>query len=246
MSISKTKNYLVLNYSSSPVGISTKYDSFLVDGGTATEPGTLPLTFDEIAVINSKSAAFKIGLLRFEPAYEEELYEALSITYWRDIMTEADIEHALCHPTLESSQKILDIESDAYFERIRGVMVGLRSAGIDVPGKIERMIEQRRLELAQRKRKTEIRLVSTDEPSRSAPSKEEFDAMKAQLEQMQAMMAAMMNGTQDQDRDATVPEPTSAPVSVDADDMDRPRPNEAATAAKRPAQKQSEKKKPSK
>ncbi len=191
MGISKTKNYLVLNYSASPVSISTKYDSFLVDGGSPESPGSLPLTFDEIAVVNSKSPVFKIGLLRFEAAFERDLYEALSIPGWETILTERQIQDALTNPTMETSQQILDIENDAYFERVRGVMVGLRNAGVDIPGKIERMIEQRRLELARRQRKTEIRLVP-NEQAQPAPSQEEFDEIKAQLAAMQEMMAKLV------------------------------------------------------
>lgn len=194
MSISKTKNYLVLNYSASPVGISTKYDSFLVPGGSLESPGSLPLTFDEIAVVNSKSPVFKIGLLRFDPEYEAELYEALSVPGWKEILTEEQIQDALTNPTMESSQKILDIENDAYFERVRGVMIGLRNAGVDIPGKIERMIEQRRLELVRRQRKTEIKLVP-NEPEKPAPSQKEFDDMKAQLAAMQEMMAKLMGNS---------------------------------------------------
>lgn len=193
MGISKTKNYLVLNYSASPVSISTKYDSFLVDGGSLESPGSLPLTFDEIATVNSKSPVFKIGLLRFEPAFEKDLYEALSIPDWNKILTEKQIQEALTNPTMETSQQILNIENDAYFERVRGVLVGLRNAGVDIPGKIERMIEQRRLELVRRQRKTEIRLVP-NEPAKPAPSQEEFDRMKAQLEAMQAMMNQLAAG----------------------------------------------------
>ena len=191
MAISKTKNYLVLNHSASPVGVSTKYDSFLVDGGSVESPGSLPLSFDEIAVINSKSQVFKIGVLRFEPAYEEELYEELAIPRWREIMTQQQIEEALVSPTMETTQKILDIENDAYFERVRGAMVGLRNAGVDITVKMERIIEQRREELARRQRKTSIRLVP-HEDEKTAPTQAEFDALREQLAQMQAMMAKLV------------------------------------------------------
>lgn len=192
MSISKTKHYLVLNYNSSGVAISTRHDSFIVEGGSADAPGSLPLTFDEIAEVNSKSPAFKIGLLRFAPEVEEALYDALSIPNWRDIWTQEQIENMLRNPTMEMSQKILDIENDLYFERIRGVMLGLRSAGVDIPGKMERMIEQRRLELARRQRKTKIQLVTTEKPEDAQSDKQEMDAMRAELESMKAMMAELL------------------------------------------------------
>lgn len=195
MAISKTKTYLVLNHSASPVGVSTKYDSFLIDGGSDTSPGSLPLSFDEIAVINSKSAVFKIGVLRFEPTVQAELYEALSIPNWEDIMTNEQIRDALLNPTLETSQKILAIENDAYFERIRGMMVSLRNTGADISSRVERMIEQRREELAKRQRKTSIRLAPNEPEKNEAHSQEEFDNMKNELAELKAMMAQMLKAS---------------------------------------------------
>lgn len=216
MAISKTKNYLVLNYGASPVGVSTKYDSFLVDGGSLESPGSLPLSFDEIAVINSKSSVFKIGALRFEPQYEAELYEALSIPNWKDIMTQEQIEDALLNPTMETSQRIISIENDAYFERIRGAMISLKNEGADISVKMERMIERRREEFAHRQRKTAIRLVP-NEPEKPAPSQEEFDDMKAQLAAMQEMMAKLMgNNVAKESAPESKPEAKSEPSAKPA------------------------------
>ena len=201
MAISKTQNYLVLNYSASPVGVSTKYDSFMVDGGSTASPGSLPLSFDEIAVINSKSQVFKIGILRFDPQYEAELYEALNIPHWKEIMTQEQVEECLLNPSMESMQKILNIENEAYFERVRGAMISLRNRGMDITTKVERMIEQRHEELSRRQRKTSIKLVPHEEDA-PVPSQAEFDAMKQQLAEMQAMMAKMLDA-QANDSDAT-------------------------------------------
>lgn len=192
MAISKTKNYLVLNYSPSQVAISTKYESYLVPGGTLESPGTLPLTFDEIAVVNSTSPVFKIGLLRFEPKDEEEMYDALSIVDWRDILTEEKIEDILLHPTKEDLERILAIDNIAYFERIRGVLIGLKSAGVDVSNRVDNLIEKRRIELAKHQRKTSIQLVDRKQPEEQ-PSKEEFDSMKKQLADMREMMAKLLS-----------------------------------------------------
>ena len=191
MAISKTKNYLVLNCSPSQVAISTKYESYLVPGGTPESPGTLPLTFDEIAVVNSTSPVFKIGLLRFEHKEEEEMYDALSIVGWRDILTEEKIEAILLHPTKEDLERILAIDNIAYFERIRGVLIGLKSAGVDVSNRIDNLIEKRRVELAKHQRKTAIQLVERQQPEEQ-PSKAEFDSMKKQLADMKAMMEKLL------------------------------------------------------
>lgn len=212
MSISKTQNYLVLNHSASPVCVSTKYDSFIIDGGSPESPGSLPLSFDEIAVINSKSQVFKIGILRFEPRFEAELYEALAVPRWQEIMTQWQIEDALINPTLETTQKILDIENEAYFERIRGAMISLRNRGVDITVKMEHMVEQRHEELMRRQRKTSIRLIPQEDEV-VAPSQAEFDAMKEQLAAMQAMMAELMKKpeTAKQDEPKTERQATKKP-----------------------------------
>ena len=212
MAISKTKNYLVLNESTSPVGIKTKHESYLVQGGTPESPGTLPLTFDEIAVVNSNSPAFKIGLLRFEPAYEADLYEELSITYWRDILTQRQIENILLHPTMEDLERVLAIENSAYFERVRGVLVGLKNAGADVSSKVDRMIEQRRRELSSGQRRTAIKLTPNNDKD-ERPTKEEFESMKAQLEAMQAMMAKMMSAASADAVEADIEKPVVKPTN---------------------------------
>ena len=208
MAISKTKNYLVLNCSPSQVAISTKYESYLVPGGTPESPGTLPLTFDEIAVVNSTSPVFKIGLLRFEPKEEEEMYDALSIVGWRDILTEEKIEAILLHPTKEDLERILAIDNIAYFERIRGVLIGLKSAGVDVSNRIDNLIEKRRVELAKHQRKTAIQLVERKQPEEQ-PSKAEFDSMKKQLADMKAMMEKLLahEDAQNQDTNAAEKKP---------------------------------------
>ena len=88
----KTKTYLVLNYSTSPVGIRTRNDSFVIEGGNSDEPTSMPFTLDEIIQINSGSRVFTSGLLRFEKEYEKDIYEELRIRDWQNIMTDEEIE----------------------------------------------------------------------------------------------------------------------------------------------------------
>lgn len=195
MAISKTKNYLVLNPSASPVSVSTKYESFLIDGGNEESPGSLPLSFDEIAVINSKSPVFKIGILRFDPAVEAELYEALSIPNWKDILTQEQIEEMLISGTMEDLQRLIAIENEAYFGRVRGALVALKNAGADVSTRAADIINARYDELAKHKRKTAIRLTPKEPEKTTSHSQEEFDSMKNELAELKAMMAQMMSAT---------------------------------------------------
>lgn len=200
MPISKTKNYLVLNYNPSPVAVSTKHDSFLIAGGTREEPTTMPFTIDEIAAINSGSPVFKIGLLFFEPEDQEDIYQELRIDKWRDILRDEDIENIILDPTTEGLQKFLDIESDAYFERVRGVFAGLKSIGTDLSTNVEKVINGRYKELSARKRKSEIRLTpitpTTPDSELQNTVKEQaaaMDDMREQMRAMQEMLAKFMS-----------------------------------------------------
>ena len=192
MAISKTKTYLVLNYNPSPVAVKTKNEYYMIEGGASDEQTSLPLDIDEISVINSNSPAFKIGLLRFEPEYETAIYEELRIANWKDILTDAQIEDIVLHPTMESLQKILDIENEAYFERIRGVYTGLKNAGADISNKVEKVIESRRVEFVNKVRKSKVKLVpNISQPANEVPTQEEFNDLKSQLAAMQEMMAKL-------------------------------------------------------
>lgn len=203
------KHYTLLNYSASPVSISTRHESFLVRGGTMDSPGTLLLSLEEITVVNSSSPVFKHGILQFEPQYEAELYEELGIPNWQNLLTLARIEELVRNPTMENLQTIINIEENAQFERVRGVMVGLKSIGVDVSSKTEAVIEERRKEFLLRRRKSQIQLVpNASKQDSDAPSKEEFDAMKEQLAAMQKMFEQLTAATSVQvDTSATTADP---------------------------------------
>lgn len=197
MSISKTKTYLVLNYSSSPVAVKTKYESLLVPAGTRSEPGALPFGIDDIQTINSNSPTFKIGLLWFEEEYASDIYEELRIIDWKDILTDEQIENIILNPTMESLQRILNIENEAYFERVRGVYMGLKNAGYDISNRVEKVIEPRRLEFVKKQRKSQIKLVpSQTQNNEAVPTQEEFNSLKDQLAAMQSMIEKLTSTTE--------------------------------------------------
>lgn len=202
MAISKTKNYLVLNYNQSPVAVKTKYDSFMIEPAFDDAPGSLPLTIDEIQVINSNSPVFKVGLLRFETVDQEDIYEALRIENWRSILTNDEIEDYLLNPSVERLQKFLDIESDIYFERIRGVYMGLKNSGANLSMKVSTVIDGRRAELAAHKRKSEILVKpAADAPTQNA-TQHEVDELRRQLDEMQKLMQDMRVNTSDANQKA--------------------------------------------
>lgn len=228
MPISKTKNYLVLNFSPSPVAVSTKHDSFLIGGGTREEPTTMPFTIDEIAAINSNSPVFKIGLLFFEPEDQADIYQELRIDKWQDILRDEDIERIMLDPTVDELQRFLDITNSAYFERVRGVFAGLKSIGADVSTNVEKVVEGRYKELIAKKRTSEIRLTPIKP---TVPDAELKDKIKAQADAMAAMQA-QMQAMQDMIAKFMAPVEPSKNASIDAAEQNADKPKRRNNAKK--------------
>lgn len=203
MALSKTRNYLLLNYCQSPVAVNTRYDSFLIPGGTEDDPGSMPFTIDEMSVINNKTKAIRIGLLWPENDFKEEIYEELRIPNWRSIMTDSEIRDIILNPTIDGMQKIIDIDNDAYFERIRGIYIGLRNAGHDISNKVVNIMEARRQEFSKNQRNSRIVLTPHEREAAFDNRSDEIKAMKEQMAAMQEMLNRFMsqanNGTANTD-----------------------------------------------
>lgn len=195
MGLQKEKTYMVLNYNGSPVSISTKTDSYSISGGTSDEPYGIPLTIDEIVVANMKGMAFKAGLLFFEKEFEQEIYEELRIQNWEDILRNEDIEDILINPTKEGFEKIVKIDNEFYFDRVYGVYTGLSSIFSDIPNKSKLVMEARRSEIKEGKRKTSISLSKTKDEVKTDKNndtvkilKEQNDELKCQFEELKRML----------------------------------------------------------
>jgi hypothetical protein len=199
------KEYLVYNYSGSKVVVSTtKGTEYLFDSGTKDNPFGIPLKLEEIIGINMKSNVFKLGLLFFETAYEEELYRILKITNYKDILKDWEIEDILLHPTFDGYHKILKIEDDAYFSRVTGVLTGLNNSFIDVPNKSKILISARAEEFAEKKRKTAIvldRIISDNETDKEKEQlKKDNDSLKKQVEQLTKQVQILLQSTETKPR----------------------------------------------
>lgn len=199
------KEYLVYNYSGSKVVVSTtKGTEYLFDSGTKENPFGIPLKLEEIIGINMKSNVFKLGLLFFETAHEEELYRILKITNYKDILKDWEIEDILLHPTFEGYRKILKIEDDAYFGRVTGVLTGLNNSFIDVPNKSKILISARAEEFDEKKRKTAIvldRIISDNEADKEKEQlKKDNDSLKKQVEQLTKQVQILLQSTETKPR----------------------------------------------
>ncbi|MEG0898442.1 MAG: hypothetical protein RSF40_01870 [Oscillospiraceae bacterium] len=187
MVLERQKTYMVLNYSSSPVSLSTRERSYLLEGGTRDHPAVIPMTIDEIGTANTNGCAFKYGLAWFEKDFEEAIYEDIRLTNWRDILRDEQIEDIILHPTKEGLEKIVAINHEIYFNRVYGVYMGLKSVFAEISPRVELVIEQRRDELKANQRKTEI-VISKPTP-KVGTTGEDVEDLKARLAKMEELLS---------------------------------------------------------
>jgi hypothetical protein len=190
MIINENKLINVLNYNENPVAIKTHVREYLCQAAENDTPSITPLTFSEIESLNSNSNAFKIGTLRFPSDTEAEIYEALRITDWEEILTNKDIEDIILHPSLSGLTKLIAINNVQLFERVRGVFFSLKNTNqYDISTRVEKIVVTRYKELCNRQIKTGI-VLSTKDTSTTVPS-EEVNALKEQNIVLQEKMLQM-------------------------------------------------------
>lgn len=226
--ISKTKTYLVLNPCSSPVVAATRNDSFTIPGGTKNTPGSWPLSIDEIIQINSGSPLFKTGYLYFEPEYEAEIYEELRIRDWKSILREDDVEDIILNPTVEKLQRIVDIDSDFYFERVYGIYIGLKNANYAIAGNVQTVFTARHREFKNGKKKSGIVLTRKETTGNNASEVEELKARLHEMEEALKKMTASAAVTTD-------PSDTAADSNKSVADAGDAKAENAAAKAKKSA-----------
>ena len=198
MSKIDTQNINVLNYNENEVFVDSAKEHYKFnasrDGKT---PSVIPMTLSELQNICSNTDIIITGWLTFDDDVKEEVFKELRIPNWKDILTNEDIEEILTHPTLEGLQKIIDIENQTYFDRVRIIMFKLINNGVDVTTKVSRIVEQRYDELRKRQRVSSIILTKKDTQTYATPDEvKELSAQNAalqnQLNEMKKMMEQMM------------------------------------------------------
>lgn len=198
MSKLDTQNINVLNYNENEVFVDSAKEHYKFnasrDGKT---PSIIPMTLSELQNICSNTDIIVTGWLTFDDDVKEEVFKELRIPNWKDILTNEDIENILTHPTLEGLQKIIDIENQTYFDRVRIIMFKLINRGVDVTTKVSRIVEQRYDELRKRQRVSSITLTKKDTQTYVTPDEvkklsAQNAALQSQLDEMKKMMEQMM------------------------------------------------------
>ena len=189
--IKETEKISVLNFNENRVSLVVSPDKSYsfdpsIDGVT---PTVIPMSIDEIRYANN-SGAFRNGTLFFDKKREEEVYDSLNITNWKDILRNSDIQEIILHPTYEGLSKLISIKDGAVFERVRTVYQKLVIEGNhDISVRVEQIIKTRYKELLNRQINTSITLTKRDLPEQV--SSKEVDELRAQNAAMQEQMAQM-------------------------------------------------------
>jgi hypothetical protein len=149
----------VCNYTPCKVIAVSNVQDYIFDGCEHKDaPVINPISAVELRNIHSRSSIFTDGYLTFEDDVKKDVYEYLKINNWENILTQDDIIDTILNCTKEKLQKIIDITSLSYFERVRGIYVALKQSNADVSMRVANVIETRYKELRQNKYKSAIQL----------------------------------------------------------------------------------------
>lgn len=194
MSLDK-ENILVLSYNENTVCVNGARDNYKFSPSNGIDPVINVMPLSDLQYINSNTQIIKTGWLTFEEESKEEIFKALRIAKWEDILTNQDIKDILTNPTMEGLQRIIDIDNPTYFDRVRIVLHVLIQDGVDITTKVKTVVDSRYKELLQRKRKSSISLTpktSNVRPDKVKEIEQQNEALQAQLDEMKAMMAQLL------------------------------------------------------
>lgn len=198
MSKINLQNITVLNYNENDVFVDSSKEHYKFNASRdGINPTMQDIPINELQYICSNTDIFVTGWLTFNEDEKEEIFTALRVPNWRDILTNEDIREILTNPTMEGLQKILDITSITYFDRVRIVMFKLLSEGIDISSKVKNVVDRRYDELQKRQRITSIVLNPRVEEKKVSNEQvkelsEQNLKLQEQIEQMKQMMEKLM------------------------------------------------------
>lgn len=197
MSKLDTQNINVLNYNENEVFVDSSREHFKFnasrDGKT---PTVIPMALSDLQYIASNTDIIVTGWLTFDDDVKEEVYKELRIANWKEILSNEDIRNILMKPTMEGLQKIINIDNQTYFDRVRITMFKLMNDGVDITTKVSRIINQRYDELQKRQRKSSIILTKKDTTVSADKVKELSEqnaSLQSQLDEMKKILEQMMS-----------------------------------------------------
>lgn len=215
MSIKEKVSIPVYNYNENNICIPTNVSTHVLPPSVDGVPSVDYLSFAEINYINGISDCFRTGLVRFGKEDEEEVYTALNISNWEDIITNDEIRKILLNPTIEGLQKIIDITNSSIFDRVRTIFVSLKeNADNDISNRVIKMMEAREAEFKRGVYKTQITLKPKDAPEKPVSNdevkaiKEQNAILMSQLAEMQKMVETLKENRGNASEDALGKKPS--------------------------------------
>ena len=193
------QNITVLNYNENEVFVDSSKEHYKFN---ASRDGVTPtmqnIPISELQYICSNTDVIVTGWLTFDEDDKDEIYTALRLPNWREILTNEDISNILTNPTMEGLQRIIDISNLTYFDRVRIVMFRLLNDGVDISNKVKNVVDRRYEELQKRQRVSSIILnprigekkVSNEQVQELS---EQNAKLQEQLDEMKKMMAQFMS-----------------------------------------------------
>jgi uncharacterized protein YwgA len=189
----------IYNYNPFVLSVNTNITSHILqpcyDYGAPTSDY---VTFAELSYVNSNSTAIRGGLIRFDKEQEKDIYEALQIRDYENILSNSVIEDIILNPNKEKLQKLVDIMDSSIFDRVVAIYQGLINSGeYDVSNRVTNIIDIRKSEFRKGITSSQIQLKAKDDSIQSTNEdlesvKAQNDALQTQLNQMQEMMAELL------------------------------------------------------
>lgn len=191
MSIKENVSIPVYNYNESNICIPTNISTHILPPAVDGVPSVDYLSFAEINYVNGISDCFRTGLVRFDDKDKEEIYTALNVANWADILTNDEIRNILLNPTIDGLQRIIDVTNVSIFDRIRIIFVSLKeNTDNDISNRVIKIMETREQEFKRGIYKSQITLKPKDAPEKSV-SNDEINAIKEQNAMLMTQLAEM-------------------------------------------------------
>lgn len=195
-------NILVLSYNENKVCVDGANESYNFNPSNGVDPVINIMSLKDLQFINSNTGLIKTGWLTFQEEEKEEIFNALHIRDWKNILTKEELKDIMLNPTIEGLQKIIDINDESYYDRVRIALHILMTDGEDVSSRVKNIVDARYKELVRKQRKSSIVLSQKDVSVSNNKAKEleaqnialqsQLDAQKEQMEKQTAMMEELM------------------------------------------------------
>lgn len=185
----------VYNHGRCSVALGLQDRSVLIRGTDDPNYPTMEtFTLKELEYVNTHSPVIRVGMVEFDKAEREEIYDALHCKDWRETCVfDSEINDMLINPSLETMQKVLAVKDMPTIDRIYAHMEALIAHNtVDVSNRVQTVVKGRRKELTNGVMTSRIQ-VTPKKPDVQTFTQEDVAAMVA--EQVAAQMSKLVGNT---------------------------------------------------